>query len=577
MLAVARRQPAADLHGRLHPQRDPPAAPDDRGRGRGAAVGGYRERTRPRLVRRARGSRRQGLTVDGRESTRSQREHLEVPAGRIETAGARDERARRGRGASTSRRFRKLVVAYRDGAPVRLSDVAVVEDGLEDRRRDGAAPTGSRRSASASRSCAARNAVAGRAATCKAQDAEIAQATCPRGSILVVNFDTHDLRRAARSTRSCSRWCWPSLLTGLVCWLFLGSWSHHRQRAARDPDLDPRHVHRDVLLRLHAEHRSRVLGLTLVVGIVVDDAIMVLENIYRHREEGERQGQGRLGRRARDHLRGRRRHRRDRRHLPARGLHEGHHRQVLLPVRRDDLGGGAALAARGAHARPDALLALPRGGRARHALGQRRGPRVRPARGRATCACWSRRSHHRGCGAARWPRSSSSRSLGFTCPLPAQASSCPRQDMSRFLVRFQTPVGTSLDATDRVFRRSRPSCASRPEVRKYFGVGRRLRRRRGQHRHHVRRRMKDPCDRPRDPQRPGRRLTHAGAHGRGAPGGKHHPRRARRACRTSRRAASSRAAAAASRWSSTIRGRDWDDAWPRLARRSWRRCASRGS
>src|SRR4029079_18839027 len=29
-----------------------------------------------------------------------------------------------------------------------------------------------------------------------------------------------------------------------------------------------------------------VLGLTLIVGIVVDDALMVLENIYRHREEG---------------------------------------------------------------------------------------------------------------------------------------------------------------------------------------------------------------------------------------------------------------------------------------------------
>src|SRR4029079_11499265 len=30
-----------------------------------------------------------------------------------------------------------------------------------------------------------------------------------------------------------------------------------------------------------------VLGLSLTVGIVVDDAIMVLENIYRHREHGE--------------------------------------------------------------------------------------------------------------------------------------------------------------------------------------------------------------------------------------------------------------------------------------------------
>src|SRR6185436_10894977 len=32
-----------------------------------------------------------------------------------------------------------------------------------------------------------------------------------------------------------------------------------------------------------------LLGLTLVIGIVVDDAIMVLENIVRHREMGESQ------------------------------------------------------------------------------------------------------------------------------------------------------------------------------------------------------------------------------------------------------------------------------------------------
>ena len=35
--------------------------------------------------------------------------------------------------------FRELVVTYRSGAPVRLKDVAVVEDGLEDRRRIGRA------------------------------------------------------------------------------------------------------------------------------------------------------------------------------------------------------------------------------------------------------------------------------------------------------------------------------------------------------------------------------------------------------------------------------------------------------
>jgi HAE1 family hydrophobic/amphiphilic exporter-1 len=81
----------------------------------------------------------------------------------------------------------------------------------------------------------------------------------------------------------------------------------------------------------------------------------------------------------------------------------------------------------------------------------------------------------------------------------------PAQDMSRFLVRFQTPVGTSLDATDRVFRQLEEYFDSRPEVLRYggavggFGGG------------EVNTgvmfiTMKDPADRPVDPKR-GRRLT----------------------------------------------------------------------
>ena len=99
-----------------------------------------------------------------------------------------------------------------------------------------------------------------------------------------------------------------ALLTGLVCWLFLGSWS----------------TTLNVLLAIPTSilgtfivmyffgftlNTFTVLGLTLTVGIVVDDAIMVLENIYRHREQGDGQGQGGLGGRARDHLRRRRGHR----------------------------------------------------------------------------------------------------------------------------------------------------------------------------------------------------------------------------------------------------------------------------
>ena len=71
-----------------------------------------------------------------------------------------------------------------------------------------------------------------------------------------------------------------------MCWLFLGSWS----------------TTVNILLAIPTSifgtfiviyflgftlNTYTVLGLTLVVGIVVDDAIMVLENIYRHREMGQ--------------------------------------------------------------------------------------------------------------------------------------------------------------------------------------------------------------------------------------------------------------------------------------------------
>ena len=63
-----------------------------------------------------------------------EREHLEVPAGRIETP-QREMNVRAEGEAIDLEAFRNLVVAFREGTPVRLEDVAVVEDGLEDRRR----------------------------------------------------------------------------------------------------------------------------------------------------------------------------------------------------------------------------------------------------------------------------------------------------------------------------------------------------------------------------------------------------------------------------------------------------------
>ena len=148
-----------------------------------------------------------------------------------------------------------LVVAFRQGTPVRLKDVAVVEDGLEDRRRWPRARRASPRMGFGIRKLRGANAVeVGERVHAKVEQIKSQPA---RGHGPRHQLRQHDLRQARRSTRSCFTLVLAALLTGLVCWVFLGSWSTHAERAAGHPHVHPGHVHRDVLLRLHAEHLHR--------------------------------------------------------------------------------------------------------------------------------------------------------------------------------------------------------------------------------------------------------------------------------------------------------------------------------
>jgi hydrophobe/amphiphile efflux-1 (HAE1) family protein len=242
-------------------------------------IGGFRERNvrvwfdAPRLES-------QGLTV--MDVIRAiQREHLEVPAGRIETA-QREMNVRAEGEALDLDAFRKLVVSFREGSPVRLQDVAVVEDGLEDRRRVARA-NGEPSIGFGIRKLRGANAVeVGERA--KAKLAAI-QTDLPEGVNVGVRFDsTVFIKRAIDEILFTL--VLAALLTGVVCWLFLGSMSTTINVLLAIPTsiLGTFIVMYFLGFTLNT---FTVLGLTLVVGIVVDDAIMVLENIYRHREHGE--------------------------------------------------------------------------------------------------------------------------------------------------------------------------------------------------------------------------------------------------------------------------------------------------
>jgi hydrophobe/amphiphile efflux-1 (HAE1) family protein len=221
----------------------------------------------------------QGLTVQDVDRA-IEREHLEVPAGRIESA-AREMNVRAEGEAIDVEGFRNLVITYRDNAPVRLSDVAVVEDGLEDRRRtyrtngEPAVGFGITKLRGANAVQVGRDV--------RVRLAEI-EKQLPEGLFLAINFDTTIFVERAINEILFTL-VMAALLTSLVCWVFLGSWSTTLNVLLAIPTsiLGTFIV---IYVFGFTLNTYTVLGLTLVVGIVVDDAIMVLENIYRHREHG---------------------------------------------------------------------------------------------------------------------------------------------------------------------------------------------------------------------------------------------------------------------------------------------------
>jgi hydrophobe/amphiphile efflux-1 (HAE1) family protein len=420
-------------------------------------LGGYRERSirvwydAPRLEA-------MGLTVlDVNEAIA--REHLEVPAGRIETA-EREMNVRAEGEAVDVEGFRQLVVTYKDGAPVRLKDVAVVEDGLEDRRRL-ARSMGQVAVGFGIKKLRGANAVqVGQDVKAKLDQV---RAQLPEGLSLFVNFDSTEFIEDAIHEILFTL-VLASVLTGIVCWLFLGSWSTTINVLLAIPTsiLGTFIVMYFLNFTLNT---FTVLGLTLVVGIVVDDAIMVLENIYRHREEG-------LGKvRAAS--------------VGAREITFAAAAATLaivaifLPVAfmKGIIGKfffqfGVTISVAVLLSLLEALTLAPmrcsrflevgeRQSKLGHAV-DRLFARLAASYKRALVPAM----HHRVAVLA-----GATVFFGVSLLIINQLRSefVPAADTSAFMLRFQTPVGSSMDATDRVFRQLEGFLQSRGEVRRFFG------------------------------------------------------------------------------------------------------------
>jgi multidrug efflux pump subunit AcrB len=221
-----------------------------------------------------------GLTVaDVNDALR--REHVELPAGRLEGEG-REVNVRVLGEALDLATLRRIVVHEVAGSPVYLEDVALVEDGFEDVRRlsrvngQPAQGIGVRKQRGANAVAVARG--------IRTTLAEIRK-TLPPGMLLAINFDStkfiedsvHEIQlELALSV----------LLTAFVCWLFLGSISSTLNVVLAIP-MSLLGTVAAIYFLGFTFNTFTLLGLALAVGIVVDDAIMVLENIYRHGEMGK--------------------------------------------------------------------------------------------------------------------------------------------------------------------------------------------------------------------------------------------------------------------------------------------------
>ncbi|OGD18139.1 MAG: acriflavine resistance protein B [Candidatus Aminicenantes bacterium RBG_16_63_16] len=210
-----------------------------------------------------------------------QREHVELPAGRLETPG-REMNVRVLGEALDLETLRQIVVREVSGSPIYISDVALVEDGFEDVRRLGRV-NGVQAQGMMVRKQRGANAVA--VARAVHQAVAEYQKTLPEGMSVSVVFDSTQFIKES-VTEIQFELVLSVLLTALVCWLFLGSLSSTLNVILAIP-MSLMGTIAIIYFLGFTFNTFTLLGLALAVGIVVDDAIMVMENIFRHREGGK--------------------------------------------------------------------------------------------------------------------------------------------------------------------------------------------------------------------------------------------------------------------------------------------------
>ena len=208
------------------------------------------------------------------------REHVIEPAGFIESR-AREWLIKFDAEFETVEALSNMIVAYRRGTPIYLHDVARVEDGLEDARKlaryKGQPAVGlGIVKASGANTVALVDRVRERIET------EIRPNLPPGLDIQYSSDDSISIRQSIAALNE--HLLLGTLFAAIMVFLFLKSIRSTLIIATAIP-ISLMATFAAMYFAGFTLNKITLLGLLLLIGVVVDDAIVVLENIYRHREE----------------------------------------------------------------------------------------------------------------------------------------------------------------------------------------------------------------------------------------------------------------------------------------------------
>jgi HAE1 family hydrophobic/amphiphilic exporter-1 len=207
------------------------------------------------------------------------KQNLELPGGRVDQ-GNREEVLRTLGRVQSPKDFEEIIVAHRNGYPVRVADVATVEDGVEE-------PRGlSRLDGDVAVSLIVQKQSGGNtvgvAEAVKARLEQIRPTLPSDIRVEVIRDQSKFIKGSIEEVQF--HLLLAAVLVSAVLFLFIRDWRTMVVAAVAIPtSIIGAFAFMDFMGM--SLNNMTLLGLILAVGIVIDDAVVVLENVFRHMEE----------------------------------------------------------------------------------------------------------------------------------------------------------------------------------------------------------------------------------------------------------------------------------------------------